>query len=486
MGHRSTFIARALAAAIVIVAADVHAVALNPRGVGQVLIYPYYTVNKNQDTLVSIVNATQWSKVVAAVVREGMNGRPVLFFRLFLSPNDVWTARISAAGEDGGAFLVTRDASCTSPPLAAEGTPFWSETYAGPAYPPDGGPTGIERTREGMIEFIELARVERFSGLDQTIVHDQTGTPGEGVPDCDPEILVESGVSDLITPTGGLFGSASIVNVGEGTFFAYNADALADFSDAVLPGEDYMPPRPPDEYLAMANSADSPAGGASATLVDDDGRMLTLRYTSGIDAVSAVFMADAVYNDVLTAAGLGANTDWILTFPTRGFYVDSRHGGGAVALSPFAEAAVAARSDVTVYPFAYDQEEGHLPCFTCEISPPPPNTPTLLSWQVNALSFRDITRGDAPSNVLGSRLATSFEPYGDAGWVHINLAGGDGGHALPPDASGTTLYGLPVTGFMVYNIINANAAPERLANYGGVFPHRATVEHAQVPAHAGD
>ena len=31
-------------------------VALNPRGLGQVLIFPYYTVNKSQDTLLSIGN----------------------------------------------------------------------------------------------------------------------------------------------------------------------------------------------------------------------------------------------------------------------------------------------------------------------------------------------------------------------------------------------------------------------------------------------
>jgi hypothetical protein len=35
---------------------------------------------------------------------------------------------------------------------------------------------------------------------------------------------------------------------------------------------------------------------------------------------------------------------------------------------------------------------------------------------------------------------------------------------------------------MVYNIINANAAPGRLANYGGAFAHRASVAHSQVPA----
>lgn len=462
------------------------AVSLSPGGLGQVLVFPYYTVNKNQDTLVSIGDSTDGSKLVAVVVREGMNGRPVLHFNLYLSPRDIWTARISADSADGGAYLVTQDTSCTSPALPMDGMSFWAGTYAGPARPPDGGPTGIGRTREGMIEFIEMARVEAFGVLDRTILHLQTGNPGEGVPECDQEVIAGAGYSDFIVPTGGLFGSASIVNVGEGTFFAYNADALVDFSDKVLPGEEYQPPRPPEYYMAMANSADAPHGGASSTLLDEDGRILTLHYTSGIDAVSAVFMADAVHNEVLTAAGLGANTDWILTFPTRAFYVDPFHVGTADALPPFAEPAVAARSDVAVYPFGFDQEEGYRPCLECEISPPPPATPTLLSWQVNALSFRDATQSDAPSSVLGSRLATSFEPYGESGWVHVNLAGGDGGHALPADAGGVVLHGLPVTGFMVYNIINANAAPGRLANFGGVFRHRATIEHAQAPAHAGD
>jgi hypothetical protein len=38
-----------------------------------------------------------------------------------------------------------------------------------------------------------------------------------------------------------------------------------------------------------------------------------------------------------------------------------------------------------------------------------------------------------------------------------------------------TLYGLPVTGFMAYNVINTNAQPGLLANYSGVFANRAGV-----------
>ena len=37
-----------------------------------------------------------------------------------------------------------------------------------------------------------------------------------------------------------------------------------------------------------------------------------------------------------------------------------------------------------------------------------------------------------------------------------------------------TLMGLPVTGFMAYNVINTNAQPGLLANYSGLFAHRAS------------
>ena len=41
-----------------------NAVDLNPDGLGQVLIYPYYTVNKNQDSLFTVVNTTGIGKAV--------------------------------------------------------------------------------------------------------------------------------------------------------------------------------------------------------------------------------------------------------------------------------------------------------------------------------------------------------------------------------------------------------------------------------------
>ncbi|HET8943027.1 MAG TPA: cell surface protein, partial [Rudaea sp.] len=79
---------------LVVTIQPARAVYLNPRGMGQVLLYPYYTVNAHQNTLLSVINASDVGKVVHVRFREGYNGRDVLDFNVFLSPYDVWTAAV--------------------------------------------------------------------------------------------------------------------------------------------------------------------------------------------------------------------------------------------------------------------------------------------------------------------------------------------------------------------------------------------------------
>lgn len=453
------------------------AVTLNPKGLGQALIYPYYTVNKGQDTLVSVVNASDVGKYALVQFREGYNGRAVLEFYLYLSARDTWTAVISE-GEDGGAKLVTADSSCTRPaiPAAPAGQPFSATQYTGlsvaPWDVPDSGPQTIARVREGHIEIIARGDIAPGSALDIAIT---PPSAGEAPPDC-ASVPVGSFVTEL-APGNALSGSASIVNVAEGTFFTYGADALAGFTGVALNfGSDMTE----WDLLRTANSADLP-DGATANLSTDDGEPLAIDYEQGIDAVSAVFMKNAIYNDYLNAAALGASTDWIVTFPTKRYYTDPMYGG-MIPRAPFAAAFEAGRADVLIDATFHDQGGTVVPVFPpdCGASCPPP---LALPYEVNVLSIMR-TAADGSSNVLGSQLVTELEPHRssplleDAGWISMDLLSAREPHALPAgqgDGYMATLHGLPVTGFMVYNIINANAAPGRLANYGGTFPHRATV-----------
>ncbi len=141
------------------------AVELSPEGTGQVLIYPYYTVNRNQQTVISVVNAANVAKAVRVRFLEGYNAREVLDFNLFLSEFDVWTASVFALTDAGlsgdGAAILTADRSCTAPGkdqwTGSLGTGRPYQEFANSAFTDaheDSGPTDVTRTREGHIELI--------------------------------------------------------------------------------------------------------------------------------------------------------------------------------------------------------------------------------------------------------------------------------------------------------------------------------------------
>jgi len=447
------------------------AVTLNPRGVGQALIYPYYTVNKNQDTLVSITNASDVGKAVQVRFREGYNGRDALSFVVFLGAHDAWTAAVSQSSEDEGARINTSDTSCTRSPIPPDGVNFRSADYDGTGIDPaDGGPTGISRTREGSIEFIVGGNIKPGSPTDLAIEHPVSGGP----PPCGGDF--SNFVDDLEDPTGGVFGSAAIIDVGQGTFYAYNADALEGLSDDVMfvSGLPY-----PGPDLSGASNNEGVHGVARAFITTNDGHQIGVDYARGIDAVSAAFMADSLYNEYIVSDSLGANTDWVVTFPTKHFYVDSLYG--AVPAAPFQNAfAAPGAANVEVSGSVFDREQkvvGFGDCGNAQCAP------AVLPFEVNVIGIGHLNP-DFTSPVLGSTLSTFnafFMPAaGGAGNAVLQFSTLEEMHTL---AGGTdaqygnslVLHGLPAAGFMVYNVVNANAEPGILANYSGAFPHRASV-----------
>ena len=467
------------------------AVTLNPKGLGQVLIYPYYTINAGHDSYVSVTNASDVGKLVKVSFHEGYNGRRVLDFNLYLSAHDVWTATISAP--DGtatsGARMSTSDHSCMDP-IPAHPQPFSTAGFDGSSLSADGGPTTPDRTREGYIDMIAAGDIIPGSATDTAITHMQTGDPNQGMPPgCGH--LPATLLTDIVTPTSGLLGSGGIIDVGAGTFYAYDAVALTGFTDSVLMTSTSGPGHPSLEDARSSASA-SP-NGAIATVFTDNGATLMLDYARGIDAVSAVLMADALYNEYLVGAGLGANTDWVVTFPTKQFYVDKLLYPSSTT-SPFVGPFLApGESSVFAGVDIYDQEE--LPRGLVQCAPLRPcfAHSVLLPHEVNVVSFLQ-EPGGAVSGVFGSprtfdpvaqQLIANIDPVGDDGWLKLDFTFSLDGVPTSPGLSGGTnpaapgatanLHGQPVTGFMAYDIINAHALPGRLANYGGVFGHRGSI-----------
>jgi hypothetical protein len=470
-----------------------NALELSPDGIGQVLIYPYYTVNKNQQTVISVVNATNVAKAVRVRFLEGYNAREVLDFNLFLSEFDVWTASVFALTDAGltgdGAAITTTDRSCTAPGKAewtgvlTIGRPyqeFLPFAYTGSRA--DSGPTAITRTREGHIEILQMA--DLGGALRNAVTHDAAGAPAN----CNVVQSIDPASTLLLPPTGGLFGAAGIVNVAQGTFHSYNADAIGGFSKIALFSANGMP----TPSLAQANSA---PGVATAYVFDAAGELFRSDYpTSGqssqaIDAVSAVFMASQLLNEYNVDASAGSNTDWVVTFPTKRFYVDPEilglPLGSSGALPPFdftfgQQSTVNgttlngdAKSCSQVALVQYDREEGRptppSPGFGGVLPIPIP----LLCTSVNVISLLNVYPSPIESGVLGSRLLTHMRPFAAAGWLRLTLDPASQPHALRASSDGDVYSGLPATGFQAVNYINANAAPGVLANYSASLRHRA-------------
>ena len=474
-----------------------NAVHLNPDGIGQVLLYPYYTVNNHQQTLLSVVNTTDIAKAVKVRFLEGYNSREVLDFNLFLSKYDVWTATVFALSDDGkpsdGAAILTRDKSCTAPLFSEEGT----NTSGGTPYvafrefayaPPfgDGGPYSIDRTREGHFEIISMA--DLTGTLAAAVTHGSSGSPAN----CAAVRNLQGAETGLVAPTSGLFGGAGVINGGQGTFFAYNADALERFTfQNIFTFTGSIEPSLKDVNDGVG------ALGLQATANVFTGTGVTTSTYPGavgsrrVDAVSAIFTANNIYNEYQTATSLSAGSDWVVTFPTKNFYVDDLRSGSTTAIPPFTRmydgdtGASPRFSCVTVGLSIYDQEEKTTSGPPTGFSPPPIGAPpSSLCKEVNVISFLNAANAPTQSGVLGSRLVTNVKPIvGPAGWLRVNFDVPDpisGGptlqHAMLAASNGNVFRGLPVTGFYAMNVVNNNATVingvSTLGNYSGVFNHR--------------
>lgn len=479
---------RPLAVALVFAATGAHAVHLAPSGTGQALIYPYYTVEAGQSTLLTVVNTSDRAKALKVRASEGLNGRRVLGFNLYLAPFDVWTAAVFADPSGDGAVLATADASCTVPAIATstslpqlpDGTryvPFRNFGYVG--VEDDAGPDGLARTREGAVEIIEMgtlapgsASAEAASiagGAPQGCVQLQAAWAVGGY-------WLETPTRDLLNPTGGLYGTAAVVDVADGTMFAYDALALegfrlepADRPIGTLAGA-VLHANPGEDAPTLASATSDPARGLVSANVTIDGRTLVLDYPANraIDAVSATLMAESIGNTWATDPAIDGATEWVVAFPTRAYYVDQALVG-ATAIAPFVDVFPRSgngRSCVPASPRAVSRDGQEVATLVPEI--------LSICRQVQVLRF--VGEGE-PEPLLGSTDTIDFgTTVGNGGWATLGFDRptpvGTLGAALRPAQGGTVLKGLPVTGFAVTRAINASAAPGVLASYGAALPHR--------------
>ena len=543
------------------IAGTAQAVNINPDGLGQVLLYPYYTINGDNMTLLSVVNTNDEAKAVKVRFLESQNSVEVLDFNLYLSAYDVWTASIEPQPEgrmdnscdpnpgdatdvycEGPVLVVAEDENTCMVPMFDKIQSFLPFAYQTEG---DEGYQGQDRMNEGHFEMIEMGVLSAEGDFDPEDMATHQDVAGEWLPgDCDglnkawttlgvgedrvPGEWVIDPALAVMPPTGGLFGGAGVVNVWEGALHTYEATAINGWSSTGLDSADQIIHTDPASLQPNLNDGDDftgrvflDTGAPYENTFDGD--------NASVDAVSFLFMHDSLMNEYVTDMDLQARTEWVLTFPTKRFYVDSNFTADAPR-APFTTAwmpdpdedgVLATACETVSLTGLWDREErseGDPGCEdtgTCEtdqppiVSPPPPFIPPpkppgidpfQLCYEVNVVRFGEAGEAgiDLPqeSEILGKPLGEylnfdNTNVFKDQsykyGWARLELDE----YVEDVDESGDYeddeffsradlggLNGLPVVGFAVNRFSNNYLTNDNgdmvLSAYGSLFNHKAT------------
>lgn len=471
-----------LAAAIFLTLAsvDAGAVALNPRGTGQALIYPYYTVRGGQTMALAVVNSTSSGKAAKVRFLEARDGRSMFDLNVYLAPFDVWVGQLISPDADTlseRAALFTTDNSCTVPAVprsAATALSFFTYAFDGSTgYPiTDGGPTDVSRTAEGWIEVIEMGEVTNGSqgsldaislvqGVPKSCIQIQNAWADGGYWRTDATV-------DMATPAGGLYGDGIIVNVDLGTVEGYAAAALSQF---------YAPGSSPAQTAPGSAAPNLTTGTSTTALVFTGDTTIAMPFATARDAVTAVFMTTRAVGEFWAQPSIGAATEWVLTAPTKPFYTDPQYLQGGNAVAPFDQvyqepagvfdqrsagscseyaAMLRGRDDPNDAPGTNFDGGPQIHTYTC-------NAAQVLGFRSVSAVLQSAVYTLAPSVTLTS------------GWFEMDYAPAatrsSSNHRLV-STNGNVLYGEPVIGLAVTNFINGALANNVLSNYTMLTPLR--------------
>jgi hypothetical protein len=455
---------------------------LNPEGTGQVLLFPYYNAENNNETSIHIVNTTTDAKAVKVRILEYVNSQEVLDFNVYMSAEDHFSFTIYTDPNGTGGALITRDNTCTVPALgdSTAGVPGSTEVVNGktvrvqPFLPyayADDIYDSIYRTKIGHVEVIEMGTLTGAWAADAT--HGADGVPADcaqlvtnwstgGIWTTDPG-------NNIGDPAGGIYGVANILNNGDAASWGMEAGAIADFWE--LDASD-------DEYSSAAERHTNPgerepslASGKNDSLVPNMGAYGTYVYDAAVDAVSSLFMTESVSNDVMVNPALSGQTDWVITFPTRRYYVDNE----VAAIPPFTDlyaGAVAPNSSCEeILVEQWDREEAFIPPVIGGpiFSPRPPAQPddpaASICYETNTIAAGSATSamGATMSTSTTAAAGVSLDFSYSEGWQRITF--NDAAHEMDAEV-GATLQGLPAMGFAAFKYSNGTS------NYGFASDHK--------------
>jgi hypothetical protein len=436
-------------------------VQLSEDGTGQVLIFPYYTVNNDFNSLLTITNATERAKALRVRFREAANSREVFTFNLYLGANDVWVAGLIKR-EGSIVELITPDNSCTVPDLHSQQNFFSKSHFTNDmqdAYGDDNN-----RLFEGFIEVIEMGELTGNSELAATVVETGIQPPYN----CNDLVnawdanhadnyWIQDTNTDLLPPRGGISGDLTLINVPQGIAMNAKPTVIENFSYEVL------------HHNIGSDSPSLADGMPNSRVVDNQGHYFDMAWDSGIKAFSSILMVSSFDNEYEVNADFGAQVTWISTFPTKQYFTDPMYTNQA-PIAPFTQVLnLQINCENFENPVLYSRESqshiGGTPPIGGTLTAPP-----RLCYSTNALSVGDSeTNSVFASNYKIENISETFTPQYTSGWMHLSFS-------QSMTQGNTTLKGLPMIGFSAQTYQNGALANHTLANYGAIAEHNTQLE----------
>lgn len=423
------------------------AVSLNHDGIGEVLLLPYYTVNNELNTLVSLSNTADTSTAIKIIFTDALANVALESINVYLAPNDVWTWGM--AYSDEGAQVISVDKSCTpmfhSPMTLVQ-------------------PGGIPIPRfEGMIEIYEMGELDPKTGFGKDITFD-----GQIPIDCqqisdnwefDGAWTESDGTTELLPASGGLMAAVSLVDVGNGINYSYDAVAIEGF----YPDNNIIHTAPFIDYLPSLKSANT------ISSVLSQGEHFETVWPNGFEAISAILSKQQLLIDYSIETGINAQTEMVLSFPTKAYHYERAEiiepfntSTSSFSGCEFFESSVYNRDTTSVY--YVDGGVSPVPSVLCA------NTSVIKIWDFYAANPVNHPILDAKYRYNQSAFRNS------AGLFKMQLNQHTSRGRSDDDSESHTYFGLPVIGIYLNSYTNSNAQPGLLAQYGGAFKIKSTTK----------
>lgn len=333
-------------------------------GIGHKLVFPYFTVQGDNATLLNITNTdTVNGKLVKVRFRGAANSDDLFDFQLLLSPGDVWTGSVTQQATTKVALLRTTDASCTLPSAVRDAVGSQFSTSRVDPTPVQG--TSANETREGYIEVLNMADIPRnttIGSLYTTIKHIAGKAP------CDAAVLEAKLGADypsfstavaagMNPPSGGLAGDWIILNQANTAAWSGSATAIRaeTTGGANATGNLVFWPQKFGDPLLATTTAELASHSVTADplftnqvekiqqydlpdmstpYVAADGVGVNAAVTRANDS-SRLIAVTSVKNQFVTTSDINAVTDFLFSQPTRRYSVAVNYKASSAAVNNF-------------------------------------------------------------------------------------------------------------------------------------------------------